>query len=257
MLRMFTEPEQFLVPSEHSEKMSSIIILVHNVKTRDEIINQTRNCLDTLASTIDVSANEVILVDNGSLDDGLAYRLLEEKKSLFPQSVILRSEENRHISTWWNDCIVLAKHDEIVLVNNDVIFHSPAWLPTLINPIKSPNVGAAGSHMLGWNGINFLEGAFLAFRKSFVQALLGERPFDEQFEFTCEDLDFCYRLSSLGRSLVPTYIEQSGYVTHLGHGTLSWSNEEGGWNGKSILNVMHDGRRKICKKYGLTERIND
>lgn len=237
--------------------MSSLIILVHNVKTRDEIINQTINCLDSLARTIDTAANEIILVDNGSLDGGLALRLLEEKKSLFPQSVILKSEDNRHISTWWNDCVVQARHDEIVLVNNDVVFHSPAWLPALVNPLSSPSIGASGSRMLSWSGINFLEGAFLAFKKSYVQPLLGERPFDEQFEFTCEDLDFCYRLTKLGRSLLQTDIEQLGFVTHLGHGTLSWSNEEGGWNGKSILNVMHDGRRKICRKYGLDERIND
>lgn len=254
---MYTGQRQSYLPSDLVTDMSSIIILVHNVKTRNEILDQTDRCLVTLASTISTPHNELILVDNGSQDDGKALDLLKSKKDLFPVSVVVRSEENRNISTWWNDCLGLATHDEIILLNNDIVFNKAAWYSELLYPLGSNQTAASGSRMLGWNGVSFLEGAFLAFRKSVVLPILGDRPFDEQFEFTCEDMDFCYRLTKAGRNILATGIEEKGYVTHLGHGTLSWSNEEGGWNGQSILNVMHQGRLKFCRKHGLPERVND
>lgn len=242
--------------------MNSVVIVVHNVPSRStEILSMTDECLRTLRDTADEDY-ELVLVDNGSQD----YPKTVDHLGGFVTSMgmpagrchVVCYLDNRPIASCWNDSIKNhCQGDVIVLLNNDVVFNRPGWLSLLSRAAKQPNVGCAGSKMMGWNGFTFLEGAFLAFRKDIVEKVLAPDIFDTRFLFTCEEVDFCVRLEQAGYRLVETRLEDAGYAKHLHHGTLSWSNEEGGWNGRSILEVMHESRKLLCRKYGKSDRVND
>lgn len=233
--------------------MVTVVLLVHNIEKRsEEILGMTAICLQSLEATLDVPT-ELIFYDNGSNDHGKATMLLRNYNA-----ELVRFENNEPVARCWNDAIERAAGDVICLVNNDVVFNRTGWLSALVAPLKFNNVGAAGGHKMSWNDVEFLEGSFLAFNKDKAKKVAENgKVFDEQFIFTCEEADFCYRLRKAGYDLVQTSIETSGMVTHHHHGTLAWTNEEGGINGRSALEVMHDARLKLCRKHGLPERIND
>jgi GT2 family glycosyltransferase len=233
--------------------MNTCIFVVHNVKSRSkEILGMTDTCLSSFRETAS-DTYELMLVDNGSNDDGECFEFLH-KFATDPG----RNEQNLPIAAVWNNAIELAKGDVIMLLNNDAIFNRRNWMSQLTEALRGRYVGAAGSRKLSWNGFDFLEGSFLAFYKATAEAIAEDgKIFDERFEFTCEEVDFCTRLLRAGYILIDTGLERNNSVTHLHHGTLSWSNEDGGWNGKSILDVMHGCRIKLCRKYGKADRVDD
>lgn len=238
--------------------MVSVVMIVHNVDVRPEVLAMTKIALETMQSTID-QAYQKVLVDNGSNDGGKTMALLSSFCNAEAGDCVIQFKKNEPVAYCWNVAISFwARGDTIVLVNNDVVFNKSGWLSALVDAVQQNGTGAAGSRTLDWNGFRFLEGSFLAFRKSVALGIAQDgNIFDEQFEFTCEDVDFCERLSRLGKKLVEVPIEGQGYVTHSHHGTLSWLNEEGGWNGQSVLDVMHECRRKLCRKFGKAERVDD
>jgi len=233
-------------------------MIVHNVDVRPEILAMTKIALETMQKTVD-QAYQKVLVDNGSNDGGKTMAMLSSFCNAEAGDCVIRFDRNEPVAYCWNIAIAFwAKGDTIVLVNNDVVFNKIGWLTALVDAVRPEGVGAAGSRTLNWNGFRFLEGSFLAFRRQVAQSIAQDGDvFDVQFDFTCEDVDFCERLTRAGKRLVEVPIEGMGYVTHAHHGTLAWMNEEGGWNGKSILDVMHESRRKICRKYGKEERVDD
>lgn len=246
--------------------MNSLIMVVHNVpypEPSKEILNMTRYAVETLIKTAVDEEYELILADNGSHDEGitmdainamLAVKGKESKKELF-------YGENKSLAFVWNDIIRnWASGDTFILLNNDVIFNNPGWQSALTGPLKvGKHVAVTGSNTMSWNGQLFLEGAFLAFRRDFVDKLTLKDGyiFDEQFEFTCEDVDLCIRAQKMGMTITPVHIEQVGLVTHLSHRTMGALMYEGGWNGKNPMDIMHESRLKLCRKHGLPERIND
>ena len=238
--------------------MVSVVMIVHNVDVRPEILAMTKIALETMKATVDQSYQKV-LIDNGSNDGGKTMALLSSFCNAEAGDCVIQFKRNEPVAHCWNVAIAFwAKGDVVVLVNNDVVFNKSGWLSALVDAARPEGVGAAGSRTLHWNGFKFLEGSFLAFRRQAASDIAKDgNIFDEQFDFTCEDVDFCERLSRNGKRLVEVPIEGMGYVTHAHHGTLSWMNEEGGWNGKSILDVMHESRRKLCRKFGKAERVDD
>ena len=244
--------------------MNSIIVVVHNVPVRtQEIHSMTKTCLETLVNTADLDY-ELICIDNGSDDNQATFSMMVdvlrpyEGKNNLRDLVVSWKEGNKPVSTRWNEAVQVAKGDVIVLLNNDMVFRQRGWLSMLDGPARRSEVGAVGSRSLHWNGFYFLEGSILAFRKEVALETAGDNyhVFDEQFEFSCEDADFSQRLQNRGKQLVTVPVEEC-CITHLHHGTLCWTNEEGGWNGRSILDVMHESRRKLCRKYGKAEKVND
>ena len=238
--------------------MVSLVMVVHNVEVRPEVLAMTQIALETMKQTTD-QAHQKVLIDNGSNDGGKTMALLSSYCDVNVGDCVVDFKKNEPISHCWNVATSFwTRGDIIVLLNNDVVFNRTGWLSALVDAVRPEGVGAAGSRTLHWNGFKFLEGSFLAFRRQVALDIAQDgNVFDEQFDFTCEDVDFCERLTRHGKRLVEVPIEGQNYVTHLHHGTLSWMNEEGGWNGQSILNVMHESRRKLCRKYGKAERVDD
>jgi len=234
--------------------MITVGIIVHDVPGRPEILEMTKVCLETLKATAD-EEYEIILIDNGSKTNILFDYLIPLAETSEVYRHPYQYPTNESIAFCWNNIIELSSNsDVILLLNNDVIFNRVGWMSSLANAARIPDVGMAGSRLMSWNGFSFLEGAFLAFRKEVALKIVQDgKPFDEQFVFTCEDVDFCQRLLAAGYRLLPTGIEDNGMVTHLRHGTLSWMTHDG----VSILDIMHDSRKKLCRKYGMPERVDD
>jgi len=233
--------------------MPSIIMTVHNVFPRPEILDMTRRCVESLRANTN-GGYELILQNNGSHDSGEAGLLLIELIKPFPSARIMTFAKNEPVGRCWNQGIELASDDIIVIVNNDIIFNNAGWINRLTEPLYRPATGLAGSKMIQWNGFEFLEGAFLAFdRKNLESVKESGKLFDEQFQFSCEDADLCQRVKHANKWLVVTDVEASGLATHLHHGTLCWTNEED----LHILDIMHESRKKLCRKYGKAERVDD
>lgn len=235
---------------------ASVVVILHNIPQRPEVLQMTRECLQTLQATADMDYQQ-ILIDNGSQDGNEGWKALAEFRRGEGDQIV-RYDKNESISRCWNGAIGRASEETIICLNNDIVFLKSGWMSLLYESAEGEGVGAAGGKMMSWNGFTFLEGAFIAFRKKAALAIAEEgMVFDEQFLFTCEDADFCHRLQRAGLWLVAAGIEEKGYARHLSHGTLSWTNEEGGINGVSALDVMHEGRRKLCRKWGKEERVDD
>lgn len=239
--------------------MIVVIFVVHNVGAREEIFEFTKNCLNSYKETVNEENVKTFVIDNGSTDDKKMIKWVNENH---PSFIVWRIEENLPLATIWNkeidaDC---TDDDIVVLLNNDIVFKKQGWLEKLVDPLASSEVGISGSKLMGWNGFNFAEGAFIAFRLSNAKAIAENgKIFDEQFLFTCEEVDFCYRMERSGKRLVETGIEEQGYAEHLHHGTLSWSNHDGGFGPEhlNIHNVMHESRIKLCRKYGKEDKVDD
>lgn len=247
--------------------MISVIVIAHNIVTRSErIIGMTKTCLETLHDTAD-SDYELLTIDNGSHDELMMSAMISDfNKTLghVPSSLWI-NDRNEPIAKIWNEAIARSTGDIVMLLNNDIVFHKKGWMSAMAAPLYRPSIGIVGSKLMSWNGFQFVEGAFITFRKSEALAIAEDgKIFDERFDFTCEEVDFCRRMERYGKQLLAVDVESKGYATHLHHGTLCWSNDDndgkggaGGWNGRSILEVMHESRRKLCRKYNMPERVDD
>jgi len=214
----------------------------------------TRQCLKTLKETIGTEDYEMILIDNGSQDNWDAMRLLGEE-ALPNRSIVHRFQTNEPIAACWNFAFHLSTGDKVLLLNNDLIFNKTGWLEQILQPLDRSEVGAVGSTKMSWNNVEFLEGAVLAFNRDIAKSIVGDAGtiFDDGFEFTCEEMDFCYRLTQAGKELVSCPVELLGLISHLHHGTISYMFLEG----VDMLNVMHKSRLYFCRKWGLPDRVND
>ena len=89
----------------------SIIIVNYNTK------DITRACLDSLAKWRDGIDWEIIMVDNGSTD-GSAKWLKSQ-----PDVKLLQHASNIGVVAAWNRGLRQAKHDVLMVLNNDIIAH--------------------------------------------------------------------------------------------------------------------------------------
>ena len=169
----------------------------------------------------------LLLYDKGSKDGFETAKMLGDEinpnigKNGLEYASVVHFEDNAPVSVRWNQAIENTRNDFLVFLNNDMIFHKPGWMSLLTDPLSSSEVGASGSHILHWNGFYFLEGSIFAFTRQTAQEVKNADGyvFDEQFEFTCEDADFCHRLGFRGKRLQEVRVE-GDHITHLHHGTL-------------------------------------
>jgi GT2 family glycosyltransferase len=121
---------------------------------------------------------ETILVDNGSIDETLAY-----VKHEFPEVRIVPLKENRVFAGAVNEGIRAAQGEAIVLLNNDTEAE-PAWLAELIAALQSdPRAGMAASKMRLFDRRDVLHNAGDAFRRDGMPANRGVWQTDQgQFD---------------------------------------------------------------------------
>lgn len=196
---------------------------------------------------------EVIVADNASTDDSIAYL-----KTLFPDIRIVQNEENGGFAKGYNDALRHIEADFYVLLNSDVEV-SENWLPPLVKCMEDPEVvacqpkirsyhqqeyfeyaGAAGGFMdknyypfcrgrifdelekdIGQYDqsieVFWASGACMLIRADKFHEAGG---FDEDFFAHMEEIDLCWRLKRQGMKIM---VVPESVVYHVGGGTLDYT----------------------------------
>ncbi len=184
--------------------------------------------LDTCLSALDrqtFSDFEIIIVDNASSDGSVAF--IRRK---YPQAKVIELPENRGFAGACNAGIRAAQGEFVVLLNNDTEV-DPGWLAAIVDAFqRHPEAGIVASKMLlfdrrdvfhtagdfyGFDGIPGNRGVWERDdgqfdREEYVFSACGGSAacrrtmldqiglLDEDFFFSCEDLDLAWRAQLAG-----------------------------------------------------------
>jgi GT2 family glycosyltransferase len=230
-------------------KTLAIVILNYNGKKHLETY---------LPSVIECSdGNDVLVIDNGSLDDSIHYISLK-----FPTVKLIQLKENVGFAQGYNDGLerIKGKYEHYLLLNSDVEV-SPGYLSPLLSRIAEPTIAAVQPKILSHvnktrfehagasggfidkrgfpfcrgrifdecetdNGqyneampVFWASGACLLIKSSLFHEVNG---FDGKFFAHMEEIDLCWRLQHQGYQI---WVEPSSTVYHLGGGTLSYESK--------------------------------
>ena len=189
----------------------------------------------SLSKTINLDV-EIIFIDDASSDGTIAWlKSLEDKRLKF-----LYNKFNLGFAASNNLAINSASGIFLVLLNNDLEFDS-RWLEPMLSILKSPvlNAGIVGNiqrrisddsidHVgfeltpqgkfvhkrqlsdssIEYSKVSAVTGACLAIRRSDYEAVGG---FDEGFLNGGEDIDLCFKVAALGKSI---YVSQESSIKH-------------------------------------------
>jgi len=131
------------------------------------------SCLDSIIMQ-QHSDFEVIVVDNGSMDDSV--KLIQRK---YPSIRLVTLDQNMGFTGGNNIGFSVAKGEYIALINNDVVLDR-TWLPHMIRGIEtSPNIGLCSSKII-ISGTNRIDSIGDKFTTAFTGTKTGEYE-DEAF----------------------------------------------------------------------------
>lgn len=227
-------------------KLSVIILNYKNVQL-------TAKCVDILinASTEANIHTEIIIVDNS------AKETAEKLKKLLPEDIqIIENKENMGFSKANNQGISISKGEYVLLLNNDAFVNPEVlkrgvkfldthpkcgmWAPKLVgedgkfqmSSARLPTIrGLIVEYLLfrsfdrypdaeSWSEpkeVGAVIGAFMLIKRSVIQSI---GMLDEDFFFTVEDIDYCYRVKQAKFSI---YYDPTVSMVHL----VSASQKEG------------------------------
>ncbi len=240
-------------------KTLGIVILNYNGKKHLEAyLPSVVECCD---------GHDVLVIDNGSLDDSINYISLK-----FPTVQLIQLKENVGFAQGYNDGLERIKgtYEHYLLLNSDVQV-SPGYLSPLLSRIAAPTIAAVQPKILshvnktrfehaGASGgfidkrgfpfcrgrifdeceidsgqyneampVFWASGACLLIKSSLFHEVNG---FDGRFFAHMEEIDLCWRLQHQGHQI---WVEPSSTVYHLGGGTLSYES-----NTKVFLNFRNN-----------------
>lgn len=230
-------------------KLVSIVILNWNGKAFLE------QFLPTLVKFTPHSQAEIVVADNGSTDDSMAFM-----DQAFPSIRTFRMEENHGFSGGYNRALQDIDSKYYLLLNSDIEV-TKGWLDPLLKAMEdNPKVAACTPKILDYHRKSHFEyaGAAGGFIDRFGYPFCRGRIFDAmeedqgQFDDSCEifwgtgacllvrsdlwkevggldelffahmeEIDLCWRLQRLGHSILSV---PSSKVYHVGGGTLKRGN---------------------------------
>ena len=187
-------------------------------------------CVDSISERSSYTNYEVLIVDNGSVEEA-TFRLLERLPS--DRFRVLRDESPFNFSALNNRAVRAALGELVCLLNNDTVVITADWIEEMLSFAVSPGVGAVGARLwypsgglqhggvilgpvhvvhhahrhlrrgeLGYFGravihqsFSAVTGAALMIRKSIYDEVGG---LDETLPVTFNDIDFCLRVHNAG-----------------------------------------------------------
>jgi N-acetylglucosaminyl-diphospho-decaprenol L-rhamnosyltransferase len=218
-------------------------------------------CLESLAGQRSAPPFEVLLVDNASTDDSVAFAAKH-----FPSVRVVRNDRNLGFAAGINAGARTARGAWLAFLNNDTVA-APEWLATLHQSATDPSRGAhfalitsrieslarpgtidsagdayvrAGGAFKRGHGAAASEyavsgevfgacGAAFMIRKDVFDTLGG---FDERFFMVYEDVDLSYRARLAGHRC---WYAAGAVVRHAGSGTLGVSSPAAIYHGQRNL----------------------
>ncbi|MEK6758638.1 MAG: glycosyltransferase [Deltaproteobacteria bacterium] len=224
---------------------ASVIVL--NYKKEGLTIECIRS---VLAGDMAFDSYEVIVVDNGSTDDG--YALLEKTLGGCVNVTLLRSEKNLGFAGGCNLAVEAAKGRYLVFLNNDTLVPRN-WLSGLVLRASETEAGIIGTKMCFADGEGCINnaGSYLTSRGDAGDIGFGEKDegqydyprdvfaacggnmlvkrevidavgaFDERFFVYYEDIDLCYRARLAGFRV--RYFPCPSIVHYHAQTSVEWS----------------------------------
>ena len=214
----------------------SFIVPVRNDAVR------LRRCLDTIRANVAAAPAEIIVVDNGSVDDSAAVARDAGARVLVMPEV--------RVSVLRNAGARAATADLLAFVDADHEL-APGWRQAASAIFTDDTVGAAGAQyhapadgtwvqgmydgfrrrLSGHQPVGWLPSGNLVVRRSAFESIQG---FDESL-VTCEDVDFCQRLRAKGWQLLEA--EELRSVHHGDPATLGALFRGELWRGQDNFRV--------------------
>lgn len=204
-------------------------------------IDITNECIQAIMENTEAGTYEIIIIDNGSVPPfASSYKIR-----------VIRNHENKGFPIAINQGIAMAKGDNIVVLNNDVIVTPGAinrlikWLDVydIVGPATNYSIGiqciqipvyknvdelnkVARTYMKDNKGqseaVSFIIGFCMVFKRSLFNHI---GAFDNSL-WPCsgEEIDFCLRSHQKGYKIG---IARDVYVHHIGSCTLQALDDEG------------------------------
>lgn len=235
---------------------------------RNELWDMTLKSYRGILETADQDF-ELIIIDNGSHDQSYADELKQETSiwNLYNPLIegirILRFDSQEPLAKAWNVGIGQADGNYIMLANNDIVYYENGWMSRMIEPFSmiNRNIGIVGIQHMSWYKWAFVEGSLFVFPREFIDKFkLSDsetypKIFDEQFTLSCEDVDFNARVQEAGYEVIQVTNPalQPRWLQHLGHRTI----QSLAGTDENIIEITHENRIRLCRKYGVDERIID
>ncbi|MEX0790244.1 MAG: glycosyltransferase family 2 protein, partial [Actinomycetota bacterium] len=240
----------------------SVVVLNFNGK------HFLEDCLTSLEAQIYQRDNyEVLLVDNGSSDDSVAF-----VQARFPKVRVVALDQNLGFAGGINEGVKAAKGEYVALINNDAKAH-PDWLRQGLAAFRSIDIAMVASKILTLDGktIDYAGGALSFYGHGFkvgvnepdegqynrpgetlfasgcglfmaTKLFLEVGGFDEDYFAFFEDVDLGWRLWTLGYRV---YYEPSSIVYHRHHGTAEALGHE-----RERFLLERNALMTIIKNYG-------
>lgn len=208
----------------------SIIIVNYNNA------NFLGDCLDSIFNCTHKASFEVILVDNNSSDNSVAF-----VKDKFPQVKTIQNTENLGFCRGNNKGLKVYQGRYALLLNTDTIVKEAAFDRCLEFMDQNPKAGACGPKLLNPDGtpqhqgglfsrrfwlskkpvkVDYVIGACLMVRREVIDKVGG---LDENFFFSNDDLDWCRRIRKAGWEI---YFLPQAEVVHYGGYTIKLFNQK-------------------------------
>jgi GT2 family glycosyltransferase len=223
-------------------KLSVVIICWNDLRV-------IRDCLRSIYQGTHATDFEVIISDNGSVDDSMEF-----VRKHYPQARVVENRQNLGFARGNNAGIRASLGEYVLILNPDTILQDGALDRLVEFADRHPEAGAFGCRVLnpdgtyqvsarlfptvwrywvaalglaklstlftyeeyaGWHGdtersIDWQSGCCVMFRGDLLKSLGG---FDEQFFYHCEEVDLCRRVRDTGRLILFT---PEAVITHLG-----------------------------------------
>jgi len=214
----------------------------------------TQRFLESLRSTWPADVDYIVTyVDNGTPSDEDSWEQSKEWiLTNIDRPLVERYQfgpPGESLSACWNFALFDSDYaqytdvEKVLVCNNDIIFHKPGWLEEFDEALNDQNVGQVGLVGMSWRNVSFIQGAVFALRKDVLEKV---GRFDEQFTFTCEDVDYSKRLQDIGYKIKSfEWLRDNGTIEHLEGATRNHYKDQT----KEMQRQAHISRINWCYKW--------